>query len=232
MSTAAFGVGLFGVGMFLLVRTGIFKSWLILKTLPGLMSARMFYAAFPIGLGFLLLSFLPLHPYYDLNRQPFTTLVLLFTWGGPLLGFWFMYRPPGWLQPKWVLWLEQEYGYCLFILIEEAQKMNRWVWESRVRTQTGLQVWIDEVFAHRQEDVDWLWQIEKSNLVIQQQVRREKYVIKAGMSIEGPVPSHRRNDITLSKEEMEKVTHAKNAPFVRKWQEKKETDESIHDSNS
>ena len=137
-----------------------------------------------------------------------------------MLGFWFMYRPPRWLQPRWILWLEEEYGYCLPILIEEAQKMNRWQWESRVRSQAGLQAWIDGVVAHRREDVDWLWQQEKAYLIEQQQIHRGKYVVKPGMSIEGSVPKHRRDDIVLSKEENDKVTRARNAPFIRKWQEK------------
>ncbi len=210
MSIVAFYVGVFPVGIFLLIRSGIFKSWFILKTLPGLLSARMFFAAFPIGVGFIGLSILPALPGYNPDTFPFTLLLAITIWGGPLIGFWFMYRPPKWLKPHWLQWLEQQYGYCLPILIEEAQKMNRWAWEAQVRTRSGMQTWVDEVFTRRREDVDFSWQAKKFYQVEQQLVQRKTYVFKAGMEIEGYVPIHRQDDIVLTQEEIDTFFAADN----------------------
>lgn len=196
-------VGLILTGMFLAIKLGIFKSWFILKTLPGLMSARMFYALFPVGLGLIGIMNLPDWPGYSPDKLSFTILGLIFVWGGPLIGFWFMYSPPKWIKPRWLQWLEREYGYCLPILVEEAQKMNRWTWEAKVRTRAGMQEWIDDIFIHRQEDLTLAWQAEKYYRVVQQTVKQKTYVIKAGMAIEDDVPIHRQDDIVLTQEEID-----------------------------
>ncbi len=194
------GVGIVGVGIFVIVKLGLIKSWFILKTLPGLLSARMIYAAFPFGLSFLLAYLIASQPNYDGRTSNLMTFALLV---GPIFGFWFMYRPPRWIKPNWLQWLEQEYGYCLPILIEEAQKMNRWTWEAKVRTRAGMQEWIDDIFIHRQEDLTLAWQAEKYYRVVQQTVKQKTYVIKAGMAIEDDVPIHRQDDIVLTQEEID-----------------------------
>lgn len=213
MSSFIFGFGLLIFLFFLLVRLGIFKSWAILKTLPGLMSARMFYALLPMSLEFMVLSFLPAIPGYDSREAPFIWLLLIITGGGPLLGFWFMYRPPKWIVPRWLRWLEQEYGYCADILLEEAQRMDRWQWEMQVRTQVGMQAWIDAVFVCRQKDIDFAWKAEKFYLIEQQVVQRKSYVMKPGMTIESDVPVHRQGDITITREEIDEVVVVKNAQY-------------------
>ncbi len=208
MGLITLSVGVFPVGIFLLIKSGIFKSWFILKTLPGLLSARMFYAALPIGIGFIGLSILPALPGYDPDKFPFTLWLGITIWGGPLLGFWFMYRPPKWLKPGWLQWLEREYGYCLPVLIYEAQKMNRWQWEAQVRTRSGMQAWIDEVFTRRREDINFAWQAEKFYLIEQ-----ETDVIKPGMKVEGYVPAHRQEDVVLTREEIDAVVAVRNAQY-------------------
>lgn len=198
MNSPALYVGLVGIGMFLVVRLGIIKSWFILKSVPGILSGRMMYAAFPFGLSFFLLHFIPLQPKYD-NLE---ILVLLI---GPVFGFWFMYHPPRWIKPNWLQWLEQEYGYCLPVLIEEAQKMNRWTWEAKVRTRAGMQDWIDDVFVRRQKDVDFAWQDEKVYLLERRSVEEKTYVIKPGMEIPGYVPIHRQHDTILTQADIDVV---------------------------
>lgn len=210
MNSPALYVGLVGIGMFLIVRLGIIKSWFILKTLPGLLSGRMMYAAFPFGLSFLLSDLVASHPNYNARESYLLTLTLLI---GPVFGFWFMYRPPRWIKPRWLQWLEQEYGYCLPILIEEAQKMNRWAWEAQVRTRAGMQAWIDALFTRRHEDVDFAWQFEKVHRVEQQVVERETYVLKPGMMIEDYIPVHRQKDIAITREEIDTVVATKNSQF-------------------
>lgn len=205
--------GLVPVILFILIRTGIFKSWAILPTLPGLMSARMFYACLPLGLGFMLGSFLPSLPNYDINEKPFFYLFLLAFLGGPLLGFWFMYRPPKWIVPGWMRWLEQEYGYCADILLEEAQFMNRWDWEWQVRTRQGMQQWIDSIYLVRQEEIDFAWQVEKLYRVEQQNLKKKIYALSPGMKVEGEVPVHRQDDIALIREEIDAVVAIQNAKY-------------------
>ncbi|MDA0244542.1 MAG: hypothetical protein OT477_14080 [Chloroflexi bacterium] len=213
MIFAALGMGLLSMGMFLLVKTGIFKSWFVLKTLPGLFSARMFYMALPLGLSFMGLAILPALPNYVPDEMPYTLFAIVIVFGGPIVGFWFMGHPPKWLAPQWLQWLEQEYGYCVDILLEEAQKMNRWAWEAQVRTQEGMQVWIDEVVARRRKEVDFAWEVEKLYRVEQQILKRGHFVFKPGMKIEGVVPAHRQQDIALTREGIDEVFRYRNAPY-------------------
>lgn len=214
MNSPALYVGFFAIGMYLIVKTGRIKSWYILKTLPGLLSGRMMYAAFPFGLSFILTHFAALLPNYN-PREP--NLLILTLLVGPVFGFWFMYRPPKWVKPSWLQWLEQEYGYCLPILIVEAQKINRWEWESRVRTQAGMQAWIDEVFDHHRKDVDFAWQTEKIYLVEQQLNKQKSFVLKPGMRIEGYVPVHRQDDIVLTREGIDAVVSVQNAHYLKNY---------------
>jgi hypothetical protein len=144
--------------VFFVVRLGLIKSWFVLKTLPGLLSARMIYTLLPLGITFIaggIAATVSETTVMDPN-QAATNFLLVYC---PFLivGFLFMVWTPNWIKPVWLRWLEQEYGYCLDILIEEAQKMNRWDWEARVRTQKGMQMWIDEVFAHRRAEIEQRW---------------------------------------------------------------------------
>jgi hypothetical protein len=198
-------VGVFPIGIFLLMRFGVLKSWFILKTLPGLLSGRMMYAALPFGISFLLGGIVASLPNYNGREPGLLNLTLLI---GPVFGFWFMYRPPKWLKPGWLQWLEREYGYCLPVLIYEAQKMNRWQWEAQVRTRSGMQAWIDEVFTRRREDINFAWQAEKFYLIEQ-----ETDVIKPGMKVEGYVPAHRQEDVVLTREEIDAVVAVRNAQY-------------------
>lgn len=109
--------------------------------------------------------------------------------------------------------MEQEYGYCADILLEEAQRMDRWQWEMQVRTQVGMQAWIDAVFVCRQKDIDFAWKAEKFYLIEQQVVQRKSYVMKPGMTIESDVPVHRQGDITITREEIDEVVVVKNAQY-------------------
>ncbi|MCA9920033.1 MAG: hypothetical protein KC445_18880 [Anaerolineales bacterium] len=198
-------VGIFPIGIFLLIWFGVLKSWYILKTLPGLLSGRMMYAALPFGISFLLSGIVASLPNYNGREPGLLNLTLLI---GPVFGFWFMYRPPRWIKPSWLQWLEQEYGYCLPILLEEGQKMNRWQWEAQVRTRAGMQTWIDNVFAHRREDIEFAWQTEKFALIAQ-----KTDVIKPGMIAKGDVPVHRRDDVMITREEIDAVVAVQNAQY-------------------
>lgn len=202
---ATLGVGLVALGVFLIVKLGLLKSWFILERLPGLLSARMIYASFPFGLSFALLTFVPMLPGYDPDVFPYSIILLGVLLIGPLFGFWFMYKPPEWIKPDWLRWLEQEYGYCIPILIEEAQKMNRWVWEAKVRKPEGLQAWIDEVFEHRSEEVEQAWLRYKIYLLHQQMIKDGQEKSAIGVFIRNSIPKHRQHEAVVTREELLRI---------------------------
>lgn len=161
--------------------------------------------AFPLGLAYTLLAFLPAIPGYDPDISAFMCVLLTLVWGGPMVGFWFMYKPPEWIKPDWLRWLEQEYGYCIPILIEEAQKMNRWVWEAKVRKPEGLQAWIDEVFEHRSEEVEQAWLRYKIYLLHQQMIKDGQEKSAIGVFIRNSIPKHRQHEAVVTREELLRI---------------------------
>jgi hypothetical protein len=178
------------MGMFLVVRFGWIKSWFVLKTLPGLLSARMIYALLPLGVGFSLIAVESLLPLEQRWQEAWVTLFFV----SCSLSVPFMFWPPSWIKPGWLRWLEQEYGYCLDILVEEGQKMDRWEWEARVETRAGMQAWIDEVFARRRAEIDQRWVETRTELLFAQAESRGSHVIEFGARIESYVPQHRRQE--------------------------------------
>jgi hypothetical protein len=178
--------------IFLIVRLGLIKSWFILKTLPGLLSARMFYAMLPLSLFFVGLGISALFPYENVDKGAQAVIFASF----PLLVlmFLFMIWPPRFIQPGWLRWLEREYGYCLDILVKEGQKMDRWEWEDRVRTRAGMQAWIDEVFARRRAEIDQRWVATRTELLFAEAESRGSHVIEFGARIESHVPQHRQQE--------------------------------------
>ena len=86
--------------------------------------------------------------------------------------------------------------------------MNRWRWEAQVRTRAGMQAWIDDVIAHRHEDVAFAWQAEKLRLIAQ-----NTDVIKPGMRAEGDIPAHRQDDVVITREEIDAVVAVQNAQY-------------------
>jgi hypothetical protein len=203
------GVGIVGVGIFVIVKLGLIKSWFILKTLPGLLSARMIYAAFPFGLSFLLLTIFPFLPSYDPRHPSLAFFAVLL--GGPVFGFWFMYRPPKWIVPKWLRWLEREYGYCVDILLEDAQRMGRWDWEWQVRSQAGMQTWIDSVMEREKQRIEWRWLYEKVRMISDQNRKAGIFVNRAPGIITEPVPEHRQNekDLRVTQEDLDEFRQLK-----------------------
>ncbi len=193
--------------IFLIVRLGLIKSWFILKTLPGLMSARMFYAMLPLSLFFVGLGLSALFPYENVDKGAQAIIFASF----PFLAlmFLFMIWPPRFIQPGWLRWLEREYGYCLDILIEEGQKMDRWEWEDRVWTRAGMQAWIDEVFARRRAEIDQRWGETCIELLFAQARSRGSHAVEYGARIESYVPLHRRQEeeerIRAELEEYERI---------------------------
>lgn len=58
-----------------------------------------------------------------------------------LLAIW----PPRWSKPKWLQWLEKEHDDIKALLWEDARTRGKWEWQQQVRTQEGLEAWVEEV---------------------------------------------------------------------------------------
>jgi hypothetical protein len=113
----------------------------------------MIYAAFPLGLAFLVLGIGGICPIASIIHSAGLSAFFLLS----LVGILFMIWPPSWIKPRWLRWLEREYGYGLDILIEEARAVGRWQWEARVRTREGLENWVQGVLEKRERDMYRAW---------------------------------------------------------------------------
>jgi hypothetical protein len=151
--------GLVPIGLYVVVRMGLIKSWYILAPLPGLLSGSMVYGALFWGLGFIAIALDAMLPAENVDIAGWRGFIVILLFA--LSGFVLMAWQPSWIKPRWVRWIEREYGYCLDILIEEARAMGRWNWEARVRTQADLERWVEQVIARHQEEVDQRWEKER-----------------------------------------------------------------------
>ena len=115
-----------------------------------------------------------------------------------------MYRPPRWLVPRWLRWLEDEYIYCLDILIEEARKMNRWQWEAKVRTQEGMQAWVNRAIDENRAEVEDRWERYKLYLYEEQITSQGIYELNPGVIDPASLPIHRQGDGIVSEEDIAK----------------------------
>jgi hypothetical protein len=145
-------IGLLPIGLYILIRTGLFKSWYILKPLPGLLEPAMMYGAPLFGLAFIAIAVDAMLPAENVDAAGWRGffIIILFVFSGFALMIW----QPAWIKPRWIRWLEREYGYCLDILRKEALNMGRWNWEAQVRTQADLERWVKEVVARHQKEID------------------------------------------------------------------------------
>lgn len=152
-------LGLFFALPYVTARTGLIKSWYILAPLPGLLSGSMVYGSLFWGLGFAAMAVVDRLPAKTLDaRAARIFFVLMFF---VVLGFVFTVWQPSWMKPRWVRWLEYEYGYCLDILIAEARLMGRWTWEAQVRTRAGMERWVRDVMAMHRKEIDERWELER-----------------------------------------------------------------------
>jgi hypothetical protein len=194
--------------LYAIIWLGWIKSWYILLPLPGKFNSSAVYALLPIGLAFtmLLLSVcFPTPNPAELNIW----LALFLALGG--FGLVFIVWCPSWLKPPWVRWLEREYGYGLYILLEEARAMGRWRWEARVKSRYGLESWAREVLEKRGDDMFSAWEDWLTNHAIRK-VRRQYWWKRRWWEVEETteqyrlslVPKHRERDYQFYIRETEK----------------------------
>ena len=151
--------GLLATLPYVIARIGLIESWYILEPLPGLLSGSMVYGSAAWGLGFAAMAVTDRLPARSLSARNWRGFSALMLFG--LLGFVLTVWQPSWLKPRWVRWLEYEYGYCPDIMIAEARKMGRWVWEEQVRTRAGMKRWAQDVVAMHRKEIDERWEHER-----------------------------------------------------------------------
>ncbi len=79
------------------------------------------------------------------------------------IGWALMFFPKSIVHPAWVRWLQREHSDILDILEKEAKVMGLNVWEEHVKTQQGLEQWVDEVRRKYDRPLDH-WKISPDNL--------------------------------------------------------------------
>ena len=135
-------LGVSGLVIGVLMHLGIWKLWFVVERVPVLVIPSFAYGSIPVGLAFLILG-ISIRSVSD----PSNARTIFFCVVFPLFmtSIAFAIWQPSWLQPNWYRWLEKHHGSVIPILKKEAQAMGRWKWQRRVRTQEGLEQWVEEV---------------------------------------------------------------------------------------
>ena len=121
-----------------LIRTGRVRYW---WAMPGnyYAYAQGPFVALPIGLCLLFMLIGALSP--ARLKLPF-----VFIAGGcGLSALIFLAVQPRFLKPNWLQWLEGHHKEHLALLQHEAEQMGHFQWARRVKTQAGLEQWVEEV---------------------------------------------------------------------------------------
>jgi hypothetical protein len=163
--------------LYLMAWVGLIKSWYISEPILGLPRGWLMYGAPAIGLAFPL-SYLASLFHYAAEVEFFAILVLLCVFSGILL----MVFAPSWIKPPWVRWLEQEYGYYLDALAEDAREMGYWNWEAQVRTQASLARWVEQAIVRSQK--------RKEEQLLRGEVAAEKRRKIAALGLQTPLYGH------------------------------------------
>jgi hypothetical protein len=118
-----------------------FKAFFLVKGIPVLMPRAVQNMFIPIGITLIIweIATSNLFPTTEMRANVFRYVggpALIITW---ILGVW----NPRWLRPRWLNYLEDEYGSIMWVLLDEARK-DVPGWSQRVRTQAGLEEWAEE----------------------------------------------------------------------------------------
>ena len=139
-------LGLFIFGLGLAVYLGHFKRMFITQGVPGIYPRNTVYTLMPLGVFFL--SFYPIFLWAGENALDELPSAIVFFGLGILVVVPLIWQPR-WLKPAWLRWLEDNYGYVLEEMFEEARQMGGLNWETQVRTQADLEAWADSVAQQR-----------------------------------------------------------------------------------
>jgi hypothetical protein len=89
--------------------------------------------------------------------------------------------------------------------------MGRWDWEWQVRSQAGMQTWIDSVMEREKQRIEWRWLYEKIRMISDQNRKAGIFVNRAPGIITEPVPEHRQNekDLRVTQEDLDEFRQLK-----------------------
>jgi hypothetical protein len=126
------------------MRLGIDRRWFVIPAAP-LISRNIYFflpAFIPsVVLGLIGVLSVAIDPTTDDNPIYFTFYL---AFGFQALGFVIAYLEPSWLSPTWYRWLKKEHGDILPYLAQEAHEMGRRKWLKQVKTQAGLEQWVED----------------------------------------------------------------------------------------
>ncbi len=125
--TQAFGLVFIGLGV--VARIGAWKKWYW-------QSRASAYGYIPLGSLFILYSF------YTPIRNFLGTYDWLFPVSFALvlgLGIWLSVRPPSFIKPTWVRWVEKHPAYIIEAMSASAKKSNEW--EQHVVSEEAVDAW-------------------------------------------------------------------------------------------
>jgi len=121
------------------------KSWWYQKSTP-IVPTGIVFGSFPAALVFFMMAYI----FYDYGLSEKQLDILTLYIGIPLilLSVFLASWQPRFMKPKWLRWLEDNHEGILPLLQEEAfksEKERRNSWSHRVKTQEGLEEWVEEV---------------------------------------------------------------------------------------
>ncbi len=137
-----FILGTIFLGLGIHVRLGGFKSLYLAKGVPILMPRALQNGFIPIGamlIAMVVALSETLFPEIETRQVIFLWLLMPLFFSSLIIVAW----APRWVRPRWIVYLEDEYGTVMWHLLEEAAKDAR-NWENRIKTQEGLEEWAEE----------------------------------------------------------------------------------------
>jgi hypothetical protein len=134
------GLGLGSLLLGISIRAGKYKTWWLIKSTP-IVPVAAAYIGIPFSIPLFVLALSAFLPDLHARRRALDIMGVSLV-AVSILAIW----RPRWLAPKWLLWLEDNHADIIYPLLQkEARKMGGQAWESRVRTQAGLEQWVAEV---------------------------------------------------------------------------------------
>ncbi|MFZ1397477.1 MAG: hypothetical protein WAS33_11290 [Candidatus Promineifilaceae bacterium] len=123
------------------IRTGGFKALYLAKGIPVLIPRAIQNMFIPLGITFLIWGIVwsDFISNIEMGNRLFGFIVMPMMLVSIILGVW----NPQWLRPRWLNYLEDEYGSVMWKLLDEARKEMPG-WSRRVQTQAGLEEWAEE----------------------------------------------------------------------------------------
>ena len=124
----AFGIIFLAIGM--AARLGLWKKW-YWRTKGSM------YGYMPLGLMFILYSYYePVRESLGASFWMYQSLFAILI----IVGAWFSFRPPGFIKPAWVRWIEA-YPKDVHQTMQDAAADDP-NWESHVTTPEAIELWV------------------------------------------------------------------------------------------